>query len=81
MLLLSQSHFLHFEDVRGVGSDRLTAVPSLILGEHSLHPPRAQAQGSWGDLTAAFWLFLRSLLESLNGNFQQKPPLFFFFIP
>jgi len=75
MLLLSQSHFLHCKNVRGVSSHPLAAVPV----QH------AQAKGSWGGLTATFCLFknigvFRYLSEILNRKFQQNPPLLFLFL-
>ena len=80
--MLSQSHFLHCKNVRGVGSSRQAAVSGLILGEHSWRPLLAEAEGSRGDLTATFCLFKNmffsgAFLKFLTGTFSKKHVVLF----
>lgn len=84
MLLLSQSHFLHCENVRGGRLRRLAAVPAWPHpGGAQHHPPLARAEGSWGDLAATFYLFKNMVfsgvfLKFLRETFSKNPHFFFF---
>lgn len=85
MLLLSQSYFLHCENVRGGSAPTAGCCAWPHPGGAQHHPPLARAEGSWGDLAATFYVFKNMVfsgvfLKFLRETFSKNPHFFFLFV-